>query len=116
LGREQAARRGWILELDEVRLVLDDERGAEPAGERRVAGLDVDADLADRRMRQEVAAEERVGLGLHRAALPPPPAPRGAPPPGAGQAEPAAARLQPALDGAALCGVGVRPGHVRDEE
>src|SRR4029453_19654747 len=102
LGREQAARRGWILEADEVRLVLDDERGAEPAGERRVAGLHVDADLADRRMRQEVAAEERVVLGLHRAALPRALDALGAAAAGAVQAEPVAARLQPALDGARL--------------
>src|SRR5262249_13871757 len=60
VGGQQDSRRGRVLELDEVRLVLDDERRAERARERRVAGLHVDADLADGWMREEVATEKRV--------------------------------------------------------
>ena len=55
-------------------------------------------------------------LGLHRAALPRSLDPLGAAAAGAVQAEPAAARLQPALNGPALGGIGIRPGHVRDEQ
>ena len=97
VGRQHDPRRGRVLELDEVRLVLDVERRAEPAGDRRVCRPHVDADLADGRMRQEVAAEQRVMLGLHGAALPHALDPLGAAAAGAVQAEPAAARLQPAL-------------------
>src|SRR5687768_10279087 len=66
---EQYPGRGRILDLDEVRLVLDFERLTEPFCERMFVVPHVDAKLAQRGMCQEEAAEEGVMLGLHRAAL-----------------------------------------------
>src|SRR5262245_51857668 len=103
-----------MLELDEVRLVLDVERGTEPARQ-RIAGDDVDVDLLDRGMGEEVAAEQRVVLHLDRASLSAALDALGAPAADAVQAEPAAALFHPALDRAALLGVRVRAGHVRDQ-
>src|SRR5207245_2951019 len=113
---QEYARRLRILELDEIRLVLDDERWTEPARQARVAAGHVDADLADRRMGQEVASEERVVLGLHGPALAHAFHTLGAAAAGAVQAEPASAGFEPLLEAAALCGVGVRAGHVGDQQ
>src|SRR5438128_4033089 len=65
---QEDARRIRVLELDEIRLVLDDERWAEPAHQARVAPDHVDADLADCPMGQEEAYDEDVLLGLHGSA------------------------------------------------
>src|SRR5205814_633129 len=76
----------------------------------------VDADLADRRMCQEVAPEERVMLGLHGAALPRAFDALGAAAAGAVQGQPVSAGLEPLLNRPALRGVGIRPGDVGDEQ
>src|SRR5438445_129668 len=76
----------------------------------------VDADLADRRMRQEVAAEDGVMVELDGPTLPEALDPLGAAAAGAVKAEPVAALLQPARDGTALHGVGIGTGHVGDEK
>ena len=67
-------------------------------------------------MREEVAAEQRVVLGLDGAALPRPFDTFRAPAAGAVQGQPAPARFQPAPDRAALPGIGIRARHVRDQE
>src|ERR1041385_5224745 len=64
IGGEQDLRRSGILQLDKIGLVLDRERAAEAAGQRVIRGPDLDAELAERRMRQKHSAEERVMLGL----------------------------------------------------
>ena len=94
---QQDLRRARVLQLDKIRLVLDHERRAEPAGQRRLAGRHLDADLADRRMGQEIAAEQRVVLGLDGAALPRALDPLGAAAARPVQRQPMAAGLQPAL-------------------
>ena len=55
-------------------------------------------------------------LGLDGAALAQALHPLGATAAGAMQAQPMAARLQPALDGAALRGIGIGAGHVGDQQ
>ena len=67
-------------------------------------------------MGQEVAPEEGVVLGLDGAALAGALDPLGAAAAGAMQGQPMAARLQPALDGAGLRGVGVGAGDVGDQQ
>src|SRR5439155_9632463 len=89
---QQDPRRAGILQLDEVRLVLDDERCAEPACQRGTRVPHLDADLTDRRMGQEATAEDGVMLGLDGAPVPAAFHPLGAAAAGAMQAEPMAAR------------------------
>src|SRR5262249_52597889 len=67
-------------------------------------------------MGQEIAAEQRVVLGLDRAPLPRALDPLGAAPADAVQAEPATAGLEPLLERAALPRVGVRARDIRDQE
>ena len=67
-------------------------------------------------MRQEVAPEQRVVLGLDGAALPRAFHSLGAAAAGAVQAEPVTAGFEPLLQRATLRRVRVRAGHVRDQE
>src|SRR5439155_18348922 len=66
---QEDPRRGRVSQLDEIRLVLDIEGGAEPACERRVGVADLDVDLADRRVGQKAAAEEGGVVGRDGGAI-----------------------------------------------
>src|SRR5437762_1827056 len=67
-------------------------------------------------MREEVASEERVVLGLDGAPLPRAFDTFGAPAAGAVQGQPTPARFQPAPDRAALLRIRIRTCHVRDQQ
>src|SRR5262249_2749404 len=105
-----------ILQFDEVGLVLDVERRAQPLGQWRIGGAYLYADPANRRMCQEAASEQRMVLGLHGASRAQAFDPLGASTAGSVQAEPGASRSGPALYGMALRGVGVGAGHVGDHQ
>src|SRR6516165_11208476 len=105
-----------MLQFDEVGLVLDLERRGEPSGERGIGGADVNANLADRRMGQKAAPQQGMVLSLDGAARAQAFHPLGAAAAGTVQAQPMAARLQPALYSATLRGVGVGAGHIGDQQ
>src|SRR5919206_255754 len=90
--------RGGILQFDKIGLVLDREGTAEAAGQRVIRGSDLDAELADRRMRQKHSAEERVMLGLDGTARASAFDALGAAATCAMQREPMAARRDPVAD------------------
>jgi hypothetical protein len=116
IRREQYPGRAGVLQLDEVRLVLDVERLSQPFRERVIAVPHVDAEFAERGMDQEAAPEKGVMLGPDRTPLAHALHPLGAAAARSMQAQPMAARLEPGLDGAGLRGVRVRAGHVRDQK
>jgi hypothetical protein len=113
---QQDPGRGWILQFDEIGLVLDDEGCAEAAGQRGVRGADLDAKLADRRMGQEAAAEEGVVFALDGAARAGALDPLGTAAAGAVQRQPMAARLEPLAHRAGLRRVGVGAGDIGDQQ
>src|SRR5262249_41664703 len=113
---QQDPRRAWILQFNEVRLVLDIEGAAEASREGGTGIRPLDAGLADGRMSQEAAPEQRVVLGLDGAALATALDALGATAAGAVQSQPMAAGLEPALERAALPGIGIRSGDVGDQQ
>ncbi len=76
----------------------------------------VNAELANWRMGQEVAPEERVVLGLYGASLAETLHSFGSSPAGSVQAHPSAAGFQPMLDRAALRGIGIRTRNISDQQ
>jgi hypothetical protein len=77
-----------------------------------VIGGNIDPEPGDRRMGEEIAAEERMVRSLDRAALAPALDALGATTARPVQAEPATAATQPALDGIALRRIGVGTGDI----
>ena len=116
VGGEQYACGARVLQLDEIRFILDFKRPPEPSRQRVIGVTHIDAKPAKRGMREEEAPEQRVMLGLHCAALAHALHWLCAAATRAMQGEPVSTGLEPPANGAALRGVRIRASDIGNQQ